>query len=60
MLCFLEQKENYIPDIVVRMMATIPLQKTEDIDSIIEILINDKMADSAVVIAETRQHPQRH
>ena len=59
MLCFLEQKENYIPDIVVRMMATIPLQKTEDIDSIIEILINDKMADSNVVIAEARQHPQK-
>ena len=59
MLCFLDQKENYIPDIVVRLMATIPLQKTEDIDSIIEILINDKIADSAVVIAKARQHPQK-
>ena len=59
MLEILKQKENYVPDIVVRMMATIPLQNTDDIDSIIEILINDKKADSAVVISEARQHPQK-
>ncbi len=59
MLNFLEQRENYRPDIVVRMMATIPLQKTEDIDAAIKILINDKTADSSVVIAEARQHPQK-
>tara|TARA_B100000212_G_scaffold322062_1_gene281105 strand:+ start:1557 stop:2282 length:726 start_codon:yes stop_codon:yes gene_type:complete len=59
MLLFLEEKENYIPDIVVRMMATVPFQKTEDIDAVIEILIKDKNADSSVVIAESRQHPQK-
>ena len=59
MLLFLEEKEKYIPDIVVRMMATVPFQKTEDIDAVIEILIKDKLADSAVVIAESRQHPQK-
>ena len=41
------------------MMATVPFQKTEDIDAVIEILIKDKLADSAVVIAESRQHPQK-
>ena len=59
MLLFLEEKENYIPDIVVRMMATVPFQTTEDIDAVIEILIKDKNADSSVVIAESRQHPQK-
>lgn len=58
-LNFLRDNENYIPDIVVRMMATVPLQITKDIDSVIEILLKDKKADSAVVIAEARQHPQK-
>ena len=58
-LNYLYENEKYIPDIVVRMMATVPLQKTEDIDSVIEILLEDKKADSAVVIAEARQHPQK-
>ena len=35
------------------------MQKTEDIDAVIEILFNDIDADSAVVIAEARQHPQK-
>jgi len=59
MLNHLKKQENYIPDIVVRMMATIPLQSTEDIDSVIEKLIMEKEADSAVVISEARQHPEK-
>ena len=56
-LKYLKENQNYIPDIVVRMMATVPLQSTDDIDSVIEILLKDKYAESAVVIAEARQHP---
>ena len=59
MLSVLKLNQQYTPDIVVRMMATIPMQKTEDIDAVIEILFNDIDADSAVVIAEARQHPQK-
>ena len=59
MLNFLQETQNYTPDIVVRMMATVPFQKTEDIDSVIEILLNDEKADSAVVISEARQHPKK-
>ena len=59
MLSFLKNEENYIPDIVVRLMATIPFQTTSDIDTVIEILLNSKDADSAVVIAEARQHPMK-
>ncbi|OGG48345.1 hypothetical protein A3D66_02205 [Candidatus Kaiserbacteria bacterium RIFCSPHIGHO2_02_FULL_50_9] len=54
---WLEKNEGYTPDIVVRLMATVPLQTTEDIDGCIEALLKDPDADSAVVIAEARQHP---
>ncbi len=57
MLEWLDKKEGYRPDIVVRMMATVPLQSTEDIDTVISKLIEDTKADSAVVVAEARQHP---
>jgi N-acylneuraminate cytidylyltransferase/CMP-N,N'-diacetyllegionaminic acid synthase len=57
MLEWLKNNESYIPDIVVRMMETVPLQTSEDINAVIEILKKDSSADSAVVIAEARQHP---
>ena len=57
MLEWLEKNESYKPDIVVRMMATVPLQSTADIDAVIEKLLEDPKASSAVVIAEARQHP---
>jgi CMP-N,N'-diacetyllegionaminic acid synthase len=57
MVEWLERNEQYRPDIIVRMMATVPLQSTEDIDAVIGKLIEDPQADSAVVVAEARQHP---
>lgn len=57
MVEWLEKNEGYKPDLVVRMMATVPLQSTADIDGCIEEVLNDPKADSAVVIAEARQHP---
>jgi CMP-N,N'-diacetyllegionaminic acid synthase len=59
MLEWLEKNENYRPDVVVRMMATVPLQEPEDIDAVIQILHTDVLAESAVVIAEARQHPMK-
>lgn len=59
MVEWLEKYEGYKPDIVVRMMATVPLQIPEDIDSCIGELLKDPEAQSAVVIAEARQHPQK-
>ncbi len=57
MLEWLKNNEGYEPDIVVRMMATVPLQTSSDIDAVVQILKSDSDADSAVVIAEARQHP---
>jgi CMP-N-acetylneuraminic acid synthetase len=57
MIKWLEVNEGYRPDYVVRMMATSPFQMSEDIDAVMNIMINDPSADSAVIIAEARQHP---
>ncbi len=59
MVEWLERNEGYRPDIVVRMMATVPLQSTQDIDAVIRTLLDDPKADSAVAIAEARQHPMK-
>ena len=58
-LNWLKENEGYIPDIVVRLMATVPMQESQDIDALIEILENDQNATSSVVIAEARQHPMK-
>jgi len=59
MLDWLRQNEGYVPDIVVRLMATVPLQVSEDIDELVDILKSDLSATSAVVISESRQHPMK-
>jgi CMP-N,N'-diacetyllegionaminic acid synthase len=59
MLEWLKKNEGYVPDVVIRLMATVPMQESEDIDALIEILKNDKFASSAVVISESRQHPMK-
>ncbi|MEY2669691.1 MAG: hypothetical protein RLZZ577_7 [Bacteroidota bacterium] len=59
MLEWLRQNEGYVPDIVVRLMATVPMQEPEDIDELVNILKSDLNATSAVVISESRQHPMK-
>lgn len=59
MVEWLKEHEGYEPDIVVRMMATVPLQAVEDIDDAILQVMTDPEADSAVVISEARQHPMK-
>ena len=54
---WLNKNEDYQPDIVVRMLATTPLQRVEDVDASIQSLISNTELDSTVVIAEARQHP---
>jgi CMP-N-acetylneuraminic acid synthetase len=54
---WLKSNENYEPDIVIRLVATVPLQTTEDIDLCTEELMKDSSAHSAVVISEACQHP---
>ena len=54
----LKKKEKYIPDIVVRLLATCPFQKTKDIDRAINLVLRKKY-DSSVVISKAKQHPEK-
>lgn len=58
-LRWLDENENYKPDLIVRLLATAPLQARKDIDSCIEKLLRKPEVDTAVVVAEARQHPQK-
>ena len=53
------KKEKYIPDIIVRLLATCPFQKVKDIDIIIKKLIYNKKLNSSVIISEAKQHPAK-
>ncbi len=54
----LEKNDNYIPDIVVRLLATCPFQKPADIDKSINLVLKKKY-DSAAVISKAKQHPEK-
>lgn len=54
---YLEKKENYFSDIIVRTLVTVPLQKVEDIDNAIKKLIKSKNATSCTIVKESPYHP---
>jgi CMP-N,N'-diacetyllegionaminic acid synthase len=54
----LKREENYNPDIVVRLLATCPFQKTRDIDNVIKKVLSNTY-ESAVIISKCKQHPQK-
>lgn len=53
----LAETENYIPDIVVRLLPTVPLQSPSDIDRCIQKISGSEWASSVVAVSEARQHP---
>jgi CMP-N-acetylneuraminic acid synthetase len=54
----LKTVENYTPDLVVRLMATCPFQKSFDIDfAIKKVLFNNY--NSSVIISKCKQHPEK-
>jgi CMP-N,N'-diacetyllegionaminic acid synthase len=58
-LDWLEAHEGYVPDIVLRLLATVPTQLPEDLDAVVDVLLADPAATSAVVVAAARQHPEK-
>jgi len=54
----LKYRENYSPDIVVRLLATCPFQKTYDIDRLIKLILDNKY-NSASVISKTDKNPMK-
>jgi CMP-N,N'-diacetyllegionaminic acid synthase len=55
----LEASEGYVPDVVLRLLATVPTQMPEDLDAVVDLLLDDREATSAVVVAGARQHPEK-
>lgn len=58
-LDWLQANEEYVPDIVLRLLVTVPMQQPEDLDAAVKILADEPDTQSAVVVAEARQHPQK-
>ncbi len=54
----LKYRENYLPDIVVRLLATSPFQKANDIDKLIKLIL-DKKYNSASIIAKSDKNPMK-
>jgi CMP-N,N'-diacetyllegionaminic acid synthase len=59
MLKFLEEEEGYIADIVVHLRPTTPFRDVKWIDDAIELLLENKQADSVRSVSEPLQHPYR-
>lgn len=56
---WLEKNENWKADIILRLPPTTPLCKTEHIDGVIELLLNDPAATSARTITPAPKHPYK-
>lgn len=54
----LKYHKNYSPDLVVRLLATCPFQKSNDIDKLIKLVITKKY-NSAVIISKTNKNPMK-
>ena len=54
----MKTNDNYVPDIVVRLLATCPFQEAKDIDKCIKLVLKNKH-DSAAVISKAKQHPEK-
>jgi CMP-N,N'-diacetyllegionaminic acid synthase len=58
-LNFLQEKENYTPQIVVHLRPTAPYRKSEWIDAAIQLLLDNKEGDSVRSVSEPEKHPYR-
>lgn len=58
-LKYLEEVENVIPEVALRLMATVPMQKSQDLSQIIKNCRGADNVDSSVIVAEAKQIPQK-
>ncbi len=58
-LTFLEQEENYIPELVVQLRPTYPIRDAEDIDRMIRQMLADETIDSMRCIAPAKEIPYK-
>lgn len=58
-LCYLKEKEGYVPDIVVQLRPTYPMRNATDIDNMITLLDEHPEADSVRCIAPAKEIPHK-
>lgn len=58
-LTFLKEKEGYQADLVVQLRPTYPIRRVEDIDSMIEMMLEDESIDSVRSIAPAKEIPYK-
>ncbi len=58
-LDFLKERENYEPEIILRLPPTSPLRTAARIDEGIEVLINNSEADASRPMVEAPKHPYK-
>ena len=56
---WLKENENYVPDICVHLRPTSPVRKPSDIDSMIEILMENPRLDAVRSVAENLETPYK-
>ena len=56
---YLDESEGLKPNIAVRLMATVPFQRSQDISAIIRNCLVNNDVDSSVIVSEARQHPEK-
>lgn len=54
-LRYLQEKEHYIPDVVVQLRPTYPIRNVQDIDNMIEMLLKDPSLDSVRSIGPAKE-----
>lgn len=58
-LAFLEEKEDYKPDLVVQLRPTYPIRNPADIDAMIERMMEDPSIDSMRCVAPAKEIPYK-
>lgn len=58
-LQYLEETENYTPDLVVQLRPTYPIRNVRDIDRMIEIMLEDSTVDSVRTVAPAKEIPYK-
>ena len=56
-LSFLEEKEGYIPDLVVQLRPTYPIRRIQDIENMIKYLIEHPDVDSYAMRSTGKRNP---
>jgi N-acylneuraminate cytidylyltransferase/CMP-N,N'-diacetyllegionaminic acid synthase len=57
-LAYLKDVEKITPRVALRLMATVPFQKSQDLSKIIHNCLNNNV-DSSVIVTEARQNPKK-